>query len=65
MELSPIEKLTGVDAVVLGVMHKSYRDMGLDGLAKLCTNGSPIVVDVKSLFEYDEAERLGITYWRL
>jgi len=65
VQLSPLEKLSGVDAVVLGVMHKSYRDMGLVGLSRLCTNGSPIVVDVKSLFEYAEAERLGITYWRL
>jgi len=65
VKLSSIEELAGVDAVVLGVMHKIYRTMGLAGLAALCTNGNPIVVDVKSLFDYAEADRLGITYWRL
>ena len=63
--LSPLEALKGADAVVLAVMHKTYREMGLPGVAGLCTNGRPIVVDVKSLFSKPEADRQGITYWRL
>lgn len=65
LQLSPIESLGGVDAVVLGVMHRIYRAMGLAGIAALCTNGHPIVVDVKSLFDQGQADQLGITYWRL
>ncbi len=65
LELRPMEALSGVDAVVLGVMHKIYRTMGLSGVAALCTNGHPIVVDVKSLFDQEQADRLGVTYWRL
>jgi UDP-N-acetyl-D-glucosamine/UDP-N-acetyl-D-galactosamine dehydrogenase len=65
LTLSPIEDLKGADAVVLTVMHKAYRRMGLAGIAELCTNGHPIVVDVKSMFDEEQAQQLGITYWRL
>lgn len=65
LDLRPIEQLKGSDAVVLAVMHKAYKEMGLPGVAGLCTNGNPIVVDVKCLFSEKEADRLGITYWRL
>jgi UDP-N-acetyl-D-glucosamine/UDP-N-acetyl-D-galactosamine dehydrogenase len=65
LTLSPLDSLKGSDAVVLAVMHKSYIEMGLQGISGLCTNGHPIVVDVKSLFSEPEAARLGITYWRL
>jgi len=65
MTLSPMEHLKGADAVVLAVMHKAYFAMGLPGIAELCTNGHPIVVDVKSVFSETQAALLGITYWRL
>jgi UDP-N-acetyl-D-galactosamine dehydrogenase len=63
--LSSLDELKGADAVVLAVMHRAYREMGLAGIGALCTNGHPIVVDVKSLFGKADADRLGITYWRL
>jgi UDP-N-acetyl-D-glucosamine/UDP-N-acetyl-D-galactosamine dehydrogenase len=63
--LSSMAQLKGADAIVLAVMHKTYREMGLPGIAALCTNGHPMVVDVKSLFSQEEAEQLGINYWRL
>ncbi len=65
LELRPLEDLIGADAVVLAVMHKRYREMGLSGVAGLCTNGFPIVVDVKCLFDEVEAEKAGVSYWRL
>ncbi|RJQ72777.1 MAG: nucleotide sugar dehydrogenase [Desulfobacteraceae bacterium] len=65
LTLSPIEHLKGADAVVLAVMHKAYCEMSLAGIAGLCTNGHPIVVDVKSVLNESLARRMGITYWRL
>lgn len=59
------EDLTGVDAVVLAVMHKSYREMGLKGISVLCGDKRPIVVDVKSAFDIHAAEQEGIIYWQL
>jgi UDP-N-acetyl-D-glucosamine/UDP-N-acetyl-D-galactosamine dehydrogenase len=60
-----IEGIADADAVVLAVGHRDYRDMGLAGIARLCSAEAPLVIDVKSLFSPDEAETLGIRYWRL
>ena len=65
IELKDLNTLQGVDAVVLGVLHKPYKDMGLEGIGKLCGDKNALVVDVKSMFKADEAEKLGISYWRL
>ena len=65
LELVSLEGLQAVDAVVVAVMHKAYVQMGLLGVAGLCTNGRPIVVDVKGVFSAAEAEKLDVTYWKL
>jgi len=65
LNLCTMDMLKGVDAVVVAVMHKVYRELGLSGIAGLCTNGQPIVVDVKSILDQEEANRQNIIYWRL
>ena len=65
IEMVPLEDLRGADAVVLAVMHKKYLEMGLDGIAALCTNGRPVIVDVKCAFDSAAAADRSITYWRL
>lgn len=65
VELKSLDLLKGADAVVLAVMHKAYHEMGAAGIAALCTNGKPIVVDVKSALNPEEVDAMGIVYWRL
>jgi UDP-N-acetyl-D-galactosamine dehydrogenase len=65
LELQPLEALRGVDAVVLAVLHRSYRELGLARVAGLCQNGKPMVIDVKGAFTPAEARSLGIAYWRI
>ncbi len=65
IELQPMEKLVGVDAVILCVLHDVYKEMGLLKISRLCTTGSSIVVDVKGGFSPAEAEKMNIMYWRL
>ncbi len=65
VNLKSLDLLKGADAVVLAVMHKTYREMGAAGIAALCTNGKPIVVDVKSALNPKEVDTMGIVYWRL
>ena len=64
IELQPVETLAGADAVILAVKHRQYTDMGLSTIAGLCKT-SPIVVDLKGLFNPAGAEHRNITYWRL
>jgi UDP-N-acetyl-D-galactosamine dehydrogenase len=65
LDLTSMDAIKGVDAVVVAVMHKSYREMGLEGIAGLCADGNPIVVDVKSSLDENQAQAMGIVYWRL
>ncbi len=65
LELSAWKELVGVDAVVLAVVHAYYREKGLPAVAGLCTDGKPVVVDVKSAFNPEQARSKGISYWRL
>ena len=65
LELVPMDALAGVDAVVVAVMHQVYAEMGLKGISRLCTNGHPIVVDVKSAFDATQAREENIAYWQL
>jgi UDP-N-acetyl-D-galactosamine dehydrogenase len=65
LDIVSMDTLKGSDAVVVAVLHKPYEVMGLDGVAALCTNGAPIVVDVKSVFDPEQARQKSITYWQL
>jgi UDP-N-acetyl-D-galactosamine dehydrogenase len=65
LDLVAEKELSGVDAVVLAVIHDHYKEMGLARIAALCPNGNPILVDVKGAFTPAEAAGAGIAYWRL
>ncbi|MDL2269484.1 nucleotide sugar dehydrogenase [Desulfosarcina sp. OttesenSCG-928-A07] len=66
IELSSLEEVAGVDAVVMAVAHDGYRKMGLKAIAGLCgRHNHPVMVDVKSLFDPEDARKAGIAYWRL
>lgn len=65
IELKNLESLAPVDAVIVAVMHRQYRDLGLCKIAELCGNGTPIVLDLKAMFDPKDAGKEGIIYWRL
>ncbi|MEL6945113.1 MAG: UDP binding domain-containing protein, partial [Bacteroidota bacterium] len=49
------------DAVIIAVAHQEYKDLSLD-YYKSIMNGSPILIDLKGVFEPSEVD---IPYWRL
>jgi len=63
--LKDLENLKGVDAVIIAVIHRFYKELGLTAISQLCTNGVPIIMDLKGGFELAEAKKAPITYWRL
>ena len=65
VELQPRSEIHNLDAVVLAVMHRVYLDSGLTGIAGRCADSNALVIDVKGCFNPEEAEELGVTYWRL
>ena len=65
VRLVPLADIHDVDAVVLAVAHKAYANMGLKKIAALCRKERPIMIDIKAMFEPQDARILGINYWRL
>ena len=65
VELQPFETVRDVDAVVLAVMHKVYKENGLKAITGLCADSKALLIDVKGCFSAEEAHRSGVTYWRL
>ncbi|OQX19556.1 MAG: GDP-mannose dehydrogenase [Desulfobacteraceae bacterium IS3] len=65
LELQEWEELTGVDGVIVAVIHDDYRKLGLSEIMRLCTQGASLVIDVKGAFSPEEAKKMNIKYWRL
>jgi len=65
VNLVEFDDLSGVDVVIVAVMHDVYRKSGLEGMAQLCSGEPAIVVDVKSAFKPDEAQQLGVLLDRI
>jgi UDP-N-acetyl-D-galactosamine dehydrogenase len=62
--LTALDAIGDVDAVVLAVSHKEYRDGGWPLVAKLLRGGKGIVMDVRGFLDRS-ATPAGVTLWRL
>ena len=56
------EPTENYDAVIVAVAHEKYKQMSISDFKKLM-NGSPILIDVKGIYEDPNEE--GFTYWSL
>ena len=66
MLLPSLDKLPAVDAVVVAVPHDEFKELTLDRLAGFCRKGAtPIVIDIKGMFDPETATKQGVRYWRL
>lgn len=54
-----------VDALVVAVGHDEFSNMTPEELRGLCRGSSPVIADVKSLFDRKELEKEGFTVFRL
>lgn len=64
IELTPWDQLAPADAVVTAVAHRPFRDLSIDGLARLMT-AKRVLIDVKSVHDQAGARRQGMRYWSL
>jgi UDP-N-acetyl-D-galactosamine dehydrogenase len=64
VKLLPMEELRPAAAVIVAVSHRAYREMGLKALQKLM-GPSPVLIDVKGVFEERAAAAAGMRYWSL
>jgi len=55
-----------VDCVIVTVAHDEFKEMGLSDMGRFMDMGeTPVLVDVRGMFDREEAERRGIYYRRL
>lgn len=65
IELVSLKEMKDVDAVILAVAHREYQNMGIEKISSLCRKGRPILLDIKAVFNPEQAQSMGIAYWRL
>ncbi len=67
LELSSLDAVGTVDAIICAVGHKAYAEMTPATFAKLCANGkgAGVLVDVKCQLAKAEVEACGLSYWSL
>ena len=54
------------EAIIVAVRHDIFRSMfPIESLRELAVDESPVLVDVKSLYDRNDAEFSGFDYWRL
>lgn len=67
IKLEKLEDVKNVDAIVLAVSHKEYKNLDLKELKKLYKSDVkiPVLIDVKGILNKDEAIELGYNFWRM
>ena len=66
VDLEELKDIKNMDAVIVAVGHKEYRDMDIKELHQYYNEvySKPLLIDVKSIFDKEEAEK-EYDYWRL
>jgi len=64
VELCPYDRLQPAAAVVAAVAHQPYRSLTPSDLHSLM-GSSPVLIDVKGLFDRSTLDAAGIRHWRL
>jgi UDP-N-acetyl-D-galactosamine dehydrogenase len=65
-DIISLEKIDDADCIILAVSHQQYKNLTMEKLKQMYKKDNhPILIDVKSIFSKDDAEREGIEYWNL
>jgi UDP-N-acetyl-D-galactosamine dehydrogenase len=64
IELGAIDAANKVDALVVAVGHREYRDTSPAQLRALCRSDKPVLADIKALYNRAEASSAGFTVFR-
>ncbi len=65
IKLCEYDDVDNVDAIVLAVAHKQFKEISLDELLKKYTGGKKVLMDVKGIHPPQKAKEAGFLYWSL
>lgn len=63
--LSHFDEIAEVDAVVLAVAHSNYKKVDLQRIKSIHKPGMPVLIDIKGIYNKEDAIMEGFCYWRL
>ena len=65
LDLIAIDKKFKVDALVVAVGHKEYRELTSEQLMEMVSTVNPVICDAKAIYDKQELEAIGFTVFRL
>ena len=68
ISLQPLDSIHDADALVFLVAHREYVAWDMEDLRAMVrsrTEGRPVLVDVKRMFNRADVEAAGFSYWGL
>ena len=65
IKINEIDEINCVDAVIFAVHHNEFDSVNLNDIKKYYSNGRQVLIDIKGMFNKDEAENIDYLYWRL
>ena len=66
IKLSNEKEICNVDAIIFAVAHEDFSKYSLNNIKSMYNSDKkPIIIDIKGIFDKNQAELLGYNYWRL
>lgn len=66
IKLCKEKEIYNADAIIFAVAHEDFFKYSLNNIKSMYNpDKKPIIIDVKSIFDKNQAESLGYNYWRL
>lgn len=66
--LTSLSNIKEADCIVFAVAHEIFKNLTFDEINKMyksMNNNDKVMIDIKSMYDKDEAVRLGYRYWNL
>lgn len=66
--LTPLSEIREADALVFLVAHREFRQLSTESLqdmARFRVDGRPVLFDIKHIFQKEEIQKAGFSYWNL
>lgn len=65
IKFTSLKELKELDALIVAVAHEEFQQLSLEKLNNFFADTQKVVVDVKSLFNRQQLEKAGYSYWSL
>jgi UDP-N-acetyl-D-galactosamine dehydrogenase len=65
ISLSPPESFRDMDCCIFAVSHDRYKRLTWDEVDSMYSGNGRVLIDIKGIFNAEEAEARGYSYWRL